>query len=680
MNSFLKTPCFSRCLLVLIFVSSTLTFSSHSALPSKKIDTPGPVNNVVVKSTPKIIGGGATAKNLYPFMTAIVSANSNSIDGLINSRCGASFIGGRYVLSAAHCFANVRAQDIDVWIGGHDLSNASEGRRVSVQQIYLHEQYDAASYDKDIAVLELSEVITDIEPIKLITPAIEATLNEGDLLTIMGWGNTSANTQIDDYPLILQSTDVPLYNRAACLAAYGTGEITNDMMCAGYIAGGQDTCQGDSGGPLVYQYQGQNYQAGVVSFGNGCALANSPGIYSRVASLLTWIQSKQQGVSYVQLTNIGFVESEYRNDEVVTITNIGNQEVVLTNVQLHDEVNLVSLNLVENRCSSASLLSNQSCDIVIDTAVGAAGPSSFILTANASTTPATEIRIQVSLTALPSTSIDVASAAGGSDSVVTWYSGGDSPWELRTNRASNGTSSVASGDIDDFETSVLLAKVQSPLVQAITYDYFVSSELNYDFLDVAVNGNLVDSFSGVSESDFNTKTIELSPGTNRISFSYTKDESQSFGEDRAYIDGISFDFGAQNPIIMVNQSTVTVEEGATFTLDASGSRDPENQTLSFSWTVVGNASALVSTPNAISTSITAPNFADTPNMLIRLTVTNSLGAQAQTDIEVTITQTPVVSIPTPVVTPQKQSSGGGVWGLSLLFLYVIARHRKRDLV
>lgn len=51
--------------------------------------------------------------------------------------------------------------------------------------------------------------------------------------------------------------------------------------------------QGDSGGPLVVG----DIQVGIVSWGIGCARADYPGVYTKVAAFSEWINSAISGAA-----------------------------------------------------------------------------------------------------------------------------------------------------------------------------------------------------------------------------------------------------------------------------------------------------------------------------------------------------------------------------------------------
>uniref|UniRef100_A0A8D2ZG86 trypsin n=1 Tax=Scophthalmus maximus TaxID=52904 RepID=A0A8D2ZG86_SCOMX len=88
------------------------------------------------------------------------------------------------------------------------------------------------------------------------------------------------------YPDKLQCMDVPLLSNDICFNAYPF-QITENMICAGYLEGGKDSCQRDSWGPMMCGGELQ----GVVSWGHGCALRKKPGVYTKVCNYTSWIRN-----------------------------------------------------------------------------------------------------------------------------------------------------------------------------------------------------------------------------------------------------------------------------------------------------------------------------------------------------------------------------------------------------
>ena len=91
----------------------------------------------------------------------------------------------------------------------------------------------------------------------------------------------------------LMRVDIPLVSETSCRAAYSgsTGKIDHRTICAGTKVGGKDSCQGDSGGPLLVRDGRQFVQAGVVSWGRGCAKPGKYGVYTNVPSFAKWLNT-----------------------------------------------------------------------------------------------------------------------------------------------------------------------------------------------------------------------------------------------------------------------------------------------------------------------------------------------------------------------------------------------------
>jgi secreted trypsin-like serine protease len=236
-----------------------------------------------------IIGGEEAQPGAWPWMAALV--NANDPDARNGHFCGGALIAPEWVLTAAHCFNSDDPTQVDVVLGRHTLSS-NEGQRHSVAQIILHPNYDENTNDSDIALLRLATASAQ-PTISVIMPATANLANPGVNATVAGWGNMDPDGGTD-FPDALHQVTVPIVSNETCNSPQSyDGAITDNMLCAGFASGGQDSCQGDSGGPLMAPNAGGNgwVHVGVVSFGNGCAQPNFYGVYARVSMFHAWVEN-----------------------------------------------------------------------------------------------------------------------------------------------------------------------------------------------------------------------------------------------------------------------------------------------------------------------------------------------------------------------------------------------------
>lgn len=95
-------------------------------------------------------------------------------------------------------------------------------------------------------------------------------MTEGTLLTVLGWGTNSSASQASTF---LEKGKVSFEPREGC-QQYHTTVIAN-MIRSRTIAA-QDTCVEDNGGPVVLQVDGEDFVAGLVSWGEDCAGTGPP--------------------------------------------------------------------------------------------------------------------------------------------------------------------------------------------------------------------------------------------------------------------------------------------------------------------------------------------------------------------------------------------------------------------
>lgn len=256
---------------------------------------------------PQIVGGQPADSGEYPWQAAIVSADvPNPLDGQF---CGGSLINSEWVLTAAHCVVDLGfitdPTDIHVVLGVNNLSdgptNGTQGQRIAVDDIIPYHNFNSVTFDSDASLLHLATPATlgsSVGIVSVAGPSDSSLFEPGDIATITGWGYTSEGGSGSD---ALLEVSVPIVSNAICNAPISyDGAITDNMLCAGLPSGGKDSCQGDSGGPLVVPNgSGGWLQAGVVSWGTGCAQPNYYGVYTRISEFTDWIDFEINGPSSV---------------------------------------------------------------------------------------------------------------------------------------------------------------------------------------------------------------------------------------------------------------------------------------------------------------------------------------------------------------------------------------------
>ncbi|XP_073491620.1 serine protease 33-like [Aquarana catesbeiana] len=240
----------------------------------------------------RIVGGTDALDGEWPWQVALIDKEANG-----EYLCGGSLISPEWVMTAAHCIQKpIQVSNYKIYLGMYKLGVISSHTVVAnVRNIIVNRNFTSDGDPGDIALVQLATPVTYTQYIMPIClPSSTTTFPCGTECWVTGWGTRSYGGDVIKNG-VLQEVMVPLIDRNTCQVMYSNGQVTEkiqyDQICAGYMDGGKDSCQGDSGGPLVCKVQGVWYEVGIVSWGEGCAKKNYPGVYTLVMAHQNWIST-----------------------------------------------------------------------------------------------------------------------------------------------------------------------------------------------------------------------------------------------------------------------------------------------------------------------------------------------------------------------------------------------------
>ncbi|CAG7836650.1 unnamed protein product [Allacma fusca] len=253
---------------------------------------------------PLVTGGRPSEEGKWPWHSGLYE---NDPPGSANFQhiCGATLISRQAIMTAAHCVTfpstnqKKNAPDLRVYLGKYHRQfskNSEHVQHFRVREIIVHQKYNYAHLDNDIAILWLEKPVSITAFVHPVCMPVEESDDPqvGDVGTLAGWGSLGDR----NYPEILHEAELPVRSNPECRKnSHVLANLVRDSnFCAGH-SNGTSACDGDSGGGLVFKnmFVDNRYRIfGVVS--GGVPKAGGRGCdpkyfvaFTRVAFFRRWI-------------------------------------------------------------------------------------------------------------------------------------------------------------------------------------------------------------------------------------------------------------------------------------------------------------------------------------------------------------------------------------------------------
>lgn len=233
----------------------------------------------------------------------------------------------------------------------------------------------------------------------------------------------------------------------------------------------------------------------------------------------------------------------------------------------------------------------------------------------------------------------IAEALG--DTNLVWTSGGDLPWFVALAPAADGNAAAQSGAISHNQQSTLQTTVTGP--GTVTFAWYISSELNNDFVNFSTNGTDVYRTSG--SWGWDQKRAYLADGPHTLTWSFRRNATGSSGADASWLDQVSYAPGTTPAVILATPANQSRSAGldATFSVLAGGTPP-----LRYQWYFNGATIPAATNSTLLITNVQTSNVGD-----YRVAITNDYGGTNSAPATLTVgAQFPVIA---------QQPVGGSVW-------------------
>lgn len=231
----------------------------------------------------------------------------------------------------------------------------------------------------------------------------------------------------------------------------------------------------------------------------------------------------------------------------------------------------------------------------------------------------------------------------------SWMNTSMIPWTISSSGPHEGQYAARSGNIGHNTNTALSISLNVIAEDTISFFRRVSSEVNYDYLQFLLDGDVVDQWSGIV--NWGKVSYAVTPGLHVFTWKYIKDQAATGGSDAAWIDYIVLPpFGSMPLQALATATPGTVCLGNTSLLNAitTGGTGP----YSYQW----SPASTLDNPTAAN-----PQASPLTSTVYSVTVTDINSNTQVATVVVNVNQVPAIpALPTTLLTALCQGSGSSL--------------------